>query len=567
MSNKPILQQLLDELPISAELYWQLRRQLIPPRAEPYWQEFQSLLPEWVSEARQLRQANAQHPLVPSKRLLIFGSQRYWIKYATLLALAMAGLGHQVSLAYAPYIKWQERINRFERYRQAERVREVLEPATDLLNVVPFTQSEAKSRKPLPALLSRAIEEVALRDVQYTLQVEEVDLKSDLYRLRMERNTQAARAALAWMQAHRPQAVITPNGSILEMGAVYEAARFLELPVVTYEFGEQRGRIWMALNDEVMRQETGALWAARRDQLLDETHWQEIRALFDSRQRASLWENFARLWQGQPARGGEHVRRELGLDERPVFLLPANVIGDSLTLGRQVFSQSMTEWLERTIQYFAGRPEVQLVVRIHPGERYLKGPSVGDLALRQLPNLGKDPALSHIHLVAADDPINTYDLVEIADLGMVYTTTVGLEMAMSGVPVLVAGVTHYRSKGFTLDPDSWDSYFALLDRAILGFRGDHPPDAHPPAFRLEREQVEQAWNYAYRFFFEFPLPFPWHLLDYKEKLEEWPLERTLSAEGWAEFGGTFRCLAGEPRDWPVPPSGRHLETAQDADYR
>jgi hypothetical protein len=129
--------------------------------------------------------------------------------------------------------------------------------------------------------------------------------------------------------------------------------------------------------------------------------------------------------------------------------------------------------------------------------------------------------------------------VEIADLGMVYTTTVGMEMAMSGVPVIVIGQTHYRGKGFTLDPDSWEAYASLLAQAL----------ADPAAARLTRPQVEQTWNYAYRFFFEFPFPFPWHLLDYWDQLEKWPLSRVLGPEGQARYGDTFRHLTGEPVDW------------------
>ena len=63
------------------------------------------------------------------------------------------------------------------------------------------------------------------------------------------------------------------------------------------------------------------------------------------------------------------------------------MIGDSLTLGRQVFTESMTEWLERTVLQFAARPQAQLVVRIHPGERYTQGPSVADVVHRVLPEL------------------------------------------------------------------------------------------------------------------------------------------------------------------------------------
>jgi hypothetical protein len=66
---------------------------------------------------------------------------------------------------------------------------------------------------------------------------------------------------------------------------------------------------------------------------------------------------------------------------------------------------------------------------------------------------------------------------------------------------------------------------------------------------MSRQQVERAWAYAYRFFFDYPMPFPWHLLDFWEKLETWSMERVLSEEGLAQFGGTFRWLAGEPRVW------------------
>ena len=38
-----------------------------------------------------------------------------------------------------------------------------------------------------------------------------------------------------------------------------------------------------------------------------------------------------------------------------------------------------------------------------------------------------------------------------SDLALVYTTTVGLEAANLGIPVAVAGATHYRGRGFTHD--------------------------------------------------------------------------------------------------------------------
>jgi hypothetical protein len=106
-------------------------------------------------------------------------------------------------------------------------------------------------------------------------------------------------------------------------------------------------------------------------------------------------------------------------------------------------------------------------------------------------------------LIEPDEKINTYDILDITDLGLVYSTTVGLEMSMRGIPVIVAGQTHYRSRGFTSDPSTWEMYFSTLDEKLSDLA----------SAQLTQEQVELAWRYAYLFFFVYPKPFPWHLLN------------------------------------------------------
>jgi len=535
--SKAAMKRILGEIPFTAELYWQYRQNGKPLSESFSLRRTEKWLPRWRAEAEA---AVARFPA--GKNILIFATLRYWIEHAVLLGLSLAGQGHQVTLVYLPYANWRKPTNRFDLRRHNAYSQKVLHAACPLLKSaswldgaqVPGRINPLTRPVELPGELLKVIEEVSVRDVQYTLQVEDIEHDSELYQLRMARNLHAAKSAYAYLRKYRPDVVITPNGSILEMGAVYQVARQLGIPVVTYEFGEQRGRIWLAQNGEVMRQETNALWQARQDTPLNETQLEQARQLYTSRQRADLWQNFGRRWQELPSQGAAQARAALGLDERPVVLLAANVIGDSLTLGRQVFTGSMTEWLQGTVSDFTSRSDAQLIVRIHPGERYTRGPSVADVVHQIAPELPP-----HIHLVAADDPINTYDLIEIADVGLVYTTTVGMEMAMSGVPVLVIGQTHYRGKGFTLDPNSWESYHDLLDKALAG----------DPFARLSRKQVEQSWNYAYRFFFEYPHPFPWHLLNFWNELEEWSIRRVLSDEGQALFGNSFRYLTGEPIDW------------------
>ncbi|NTW44563.1 MAG: capsule biosynthesis protein, partial [Anaerolineaceae bacterium] len=74
----------------------------------------------------------------------------------------------------------------------------------------------------------------------------------------------------------------------------------------------------------------------------------------------------------------------------------------------------MAEWIERTVQYFVPRDDTQLVIRVHPGEILTRGVSIVDIIHNLMPEL---PA--HIHLIKPKEKINTYDIMEIADLGLI----------------------------------------------------------------------------------------------------------------------------------------------------
>lgn len=527
-SGKDTIKRILGNIPFTAELYYLVRQRGKPLRTRFSLRNLQAHLPQITAQAAELRQKAPA-----GKKIFIFATLHYWIEHTALVGMALAAQGHKVTLGYLPYADWQNDINRFDLRRQNAYARKVLEEARPLMDSVSFVSVRAPYT-PLPADLAAAVQEVSTFDSQYTLQVEEINPQTEIYKLRFSRNREIAQAVLAYLRQNRPDVVIVPNGTIQELGVVYRVARHLKLPTVTYEFSDQRQRIWLAYNSEVMRQDTSKLWEASKDQPLREDQLERMRSLMMARQRASMWENFARLWQGKPAEGGEQARQKLGLDQRPVVLLATNVLGDSLTLGRQVFSKSMAEWISRTVQYFIGRPDVQLVIRIHPGEVLTHGQSMADVVQEVLPRLPEN-----IRLIRASDEINTYDLIEVADVGLVYTTTVGLEMAMMGLPVIVAGQTHYRERGFTYDPDSWVAYFKLVGHIL----------ENPDEFRLSREQVNQAWQYAYRFFFDYPQPFPWHLVRLWEDYKNTDLKTALTGSESEGYRRSFLFLAGEPVNW------------------
>lgn len=526
------LRNFLGELPLAAELDYALRQKSRARKDHFNLHRLEKSLPALAKVAAPFAASEPR-----GKKILFFATLHYWIEQSAVVSLALAGLGHNVTLLTLPYSEWHKKMDKMTQRQRVLHTRDALAALAPLVEHASFLDLQPTSD--LPASLQADVEEVSRWDAQYTLMREEVDLAdaSDraLYDLRLERNGFAARAALAYMQANRPDVVLIPNGLILEMGIVFRVARHLGIPAVTYEFNDQREQIWLAQNSSIMQQDTDYLVEARCGLPMTDAMYERLADLENARRGARVWGKSKRLWQYVSSQGAGATRKMLGLDDRPVVMLAANVLGDSLTLGRDIFAASMTEWITKTVQFFAARPDVQLVIRIHPGEKLVpQAKSMGVVVREALPEIP-----NHIHVIGALDKVNTYDLIEIADLGLAYTTTVGLETAMNGAPVVSCGRTHYRGRGFTIDPNSWDEYFSALESVLSDL----------PAHRLSDEQIAKAWNYAYRFFFDYPRPFPWRLMNFWDDLEIWPLEKVLSDEGRAQFEDTFKFLVGEPFTW------------------
>ena len=539
------LRNLLGDLPFTAEIDWMLRSKNRPRKDHYNLGRLEKSLPAAVEVVKPFAEKAPR-----GKKVLFFATLHYWIEQSAYLGLVLAGLGHDVTLLTLPYSEWHKEKDKFTQRQRVLHTHDSLAVLSPLVKHVSMLDMQSSARvshgtlravkhDDLPEKILADIKEVSLWDVQYTLMREEVDMNDAgdraLYDLRIERNTFAAKAALQFMQTEKPDVVLIPNGLILEMGIVFRVARHLGIDAVTYEFNDQREQIWLAQNSSIMQQETDYLVDARCSQPMTDEMFERVADLENARRGARVWGKSKRLWQYVSSQGAAETRKMLNLDDRPVVMLAANVLGDSLTLGRDIFASSMTEWITKTVQYFAKRTDVQLVIRVHPGEKLVpQAKSMGTVVKDALPELP-----SHIHVIGALDKVNTYDLIEIADVGLAYTTTVGLETTMNGRPVISCGRTHYRGRGITIDPNTWEEYYATLEKVLSDI----------PAHQMTEKQIEFAWNYAYRFFFEYPRPFPWRLMNFWDDLAEHPLESVLSEEGKAQFKDTFDFLVGEPFSW------------------
>lgn len=197
------------------------------------------------------------------------------------------------------------------------------------------------------------------------------------------------------------------------------------------------------------------------------------------------------------------IAETVGLDpDRPVIGLLTNVVWDAQLHYPANAFPSMLDWVKASIDHFAARPDLQLVIRVHPAEIRGSPPSrqllVDELA-RLYPELPPN-----VVVVPPDSPVSTYALLEMCNAALIYGTKMGVELTAMGIPTIVAGEAWIRNKGLTRDASSPEHYRELLDTL--------PADG-----RLDAETVARARAYAYHFFFRRMIPLP-----FMEATGGWP---------------------------------------------
>lgn len=276
----------------------------------------------------------------------------------------------------------------------------------------------------------------------------------------------------------QPDTIVVLNGLFLFESIAMAIAAKRGIDVVSHERGFIHNTLFFRRGAPAASYDIGPLWdrwsgvalsAAQRERL---QHYLEGR-----RSGASLFVKYGE---------GGVPRPDLTGDGRLAVLF-TNITWDSAVIGREVAYPDLLAWVVDCVDVFRGRPRDRLVIRIHPAEVKLPGKQSRE-PLEPLVRGALADLPPNVTILSATDPTDSYQLMDMADVGLVYTSTTGLEMALDGVPTVVAGRTHYRGKGFTVDVDdpqqNRDAIAALLDDP-----GSRPID------------LEAAQRYAYAFFF------------------------------------------------------------------
>ncbi|HEX8294910.1 MAG TPA: hypothetical protein VF593_01305 [Chthoniobacteraceae bacterium] len=144
-------------------------------------------------------------------------------------------------------------------------------------------------------------------------------------------------------------------------------------------------------------------------------------------------------------------------------LVPLNLRWDSAALGRQRLFATVDDWVAAIVEWGAGEPLARVCIRQHPIERRAAWKSSDDVGQRLRE---RNPAGDRVRFIGAEEPVSTYDLLGSVRVVLPFTSSMGVEAPMLGIPVITAAHSYYEDLPFVHRAESVVHYFQLLSQSL-----------------------------------------------------------------------------------------------------
>ncbi len=307
----------------------------------------------------------------------------------------------------------------------------------------------------------------------------------------LEASVLMADAARRLIREQGIERAVFNHGLYVPQGVLGEVCRGLGLPIANWNPAYRTSCFIFSHRDTYHHTLLDEPTSAWEDMPWTEAMEAEIMAYLKSRwsgTRDWIW------FHEKPDEDFAAYAAQVGLDlQKPIIGLLTNVMWDAQLHYPTNAFPNMLAWVLQTIEYFRSRPDLQLVIRVHPAE--IRGTARSRQPL--VPEIEKAfPELPpNVFIIPPESQVSTYAAMAPANAVIIYGTKTGVELTSFGTPTIAAGEAWIRNKGLTLDATSPEDYFQILDTLPL------------PA-RMPEEQVTRARKYAYHFFFRRMVPVP-----------------------------------------------------------
>jgi len=294
-----------------------------------------------------------------------------------------------------------------------------------------------------------------------------------------------AREFAAFLESARPQSAVIFNGLMYPEAVARWVAHHMEVRTVAHEAGFQHFSAFFTDGEPTAYP-------------IDIPTSFELSAKQNARLDAYLEERF----QGNFTMAGIQFWPEMrGLDQLllekvsrfsqivPVF---TNVIYDTSQVHSNVVFSHMFTWLEVVQEIIRSHPETLFVIRAHPDEMRPGTAKQSRESVRDWVTQGGVDRLSNVVFIDSLEYVSSYELIQRAKFVMVYSSSIGLEAALMGKPVLCAGKARYTQYPMVFFPQSVESYHRASSEFLDADEILVPPEFRENARRFLYYQLYRA---------------------------------------------------------------------------
>ncbi len=264
-----------------------------------------------------------------------------------------------------------------------------------------------------------------------------------------------------------PQAVVVFNGMFFPEATARWTAWQRGLRVISHEVGLRPFTAFFTTGDATAYpiQIPGEFQLSpEQDRRLDE--------YLEKRMQGNFTMAGVRFWPEM--RGLDAAFLERAAQFRQVVPVFTNVIFDTSQPHSNVVFPHMFAWLDRVVDLAQAHPDTLFVIRAHPDEARPGKESRESVAewVRQ-----KDVcALPNIIFVEPQQYFSSYELIQRSKFVMVYNSTIGLEAALMGAPVLCGGRARFTQLPIVFFPTTPEEYTRQAEAFLSAETIDVPPD-------------------------------------------------------------------------------------------
>ena len=287
------------------------------------------------------------------------------------------------------------------------------------------------------------------------------------------------------LQELKSAAVVIFNGILYPEATVRWVARQLNVPNFAHEVGFQPFSTFFTAGEP-----TAYPLHIPADFHLTEEQNALLDAYLEARFQGKFTMAGIRFWP--ELHGLDQAFLERAAQFRQVVPVFSNVIYDSSQVHANLVFPHMFAWLDLIREITLAHSDTFFIIRAHPdemrpGTAKQSNESVQDWVWRnqvdQLPN---------VQFIASQEYLSSYELIQRSKFIMVYNSSIGLEAALMGVPVLCGGKARYTQYPMVYFPPTIQGYYDQAEKFLAADEIEFPAEFQENARRFLYYQLYRA---------------------------------------------------------------------------